>query len=349
MTQQSAMFASIIIIINHNYARFVAEAIDSALAQTYREIEVIVCDDASTDDSGLVIGRYGDRIRALRNAVNAGQAAAMNAGFAASRGEVVLFLDSDDVLAPEAIECCVRRMSAGVAKVQFALQCIDAEGRRTGWRLPFLMHEGDVRPIIRRFGAYAGPPASGNCYRRSAIERYFPLPAAQWARAADTPPFILAAFNGRVVNAGGVLGSYRVHAADSAAPGSLGNIPTRYAEALRVDAHRRSASLALLAAVDGESIEGPFLPTPWNLRTRAMSWRLERERHPFPDDTAAGLLRLQARALRECPGYTGWERRLAQAWLVALLVIPRAWARRVAKVNSAAWTRRWLDRAHRWT
>ena len=56
-----------IVINNHNYGRFLAQAIDSALAQSHPGVEVIVCDDASTDDSWAVIGRYGDRIRALRN------------------------------------------------------------------------------------------------------------------------------------------------------------------------------------------------------------------------------------------------------------------------------------------
>jgi hypothetical protein len=337
-----------IVINNHNYGRFLSQAIDSALAQSHPGVEVIVCDDASTDDSWAVIGRYGDRIRALRNAENRGQAAAMNAGFAVSRGELVLFLDSDDFLLPDAVATCVGLFAPGVAKVQFPLRCVDADSRCLGRQVPFLMHAGDVRPIVRRFGVYAGPPSSGNCYRRSAIERYFPLVEADWRRAADTPPFLLAAFNGRVVNADHALGCYRIHSSANRARGSFGNIAAHPSDTLRVDLHRRTASLALLAQVDGIPIDGPFLPAPWNLRTRAMSWRLEPERHPFAEDSALGLLRLQARALRECPGYTWLERRAAQLWLLGVLATPGGWAAPVAMINTSSRVRRWLRKARHW-
>lgn len=333
-----------IVLNNHNYGRFLGQAIDSALAQTYRPIEVIVCDDASTDDSWAVIERYGDRISALRLAHNGGQAAAMNAGFAASRGAFVLFLDSDDLLDPATVATCLPLFEPDVAKVQYPLRCIDEAGRPTGRQVPFLLHQGDVRPVIRRFGSYAGPPSSGNFYRRSAIARYFPLREADWRRAADTPPFILAAFNGRVANAPTALGSYRLHSASNRSRGCFGNIATRPADTLRVDLHRRDASLDILARCDGVRVDGPFLPLPWNLRTRAMSWRLEPEAHPFPEDSAWSLLQLQARSLRACPGYTWFERRASQAWLLGILVVPAALAWRVAITNTSARLRRWVGR-----
>lgn len=330
-----------IVINNHNYGRFVAQAIDSALAQTHPDVEVIVCDDASTDDSWAVIARYAGRVQAVQLPDNQGQAAAMNAGFALARGDLVIFLDSDDQLDPSAADACVRCFAPDVAKVQFRLRCVDAQGRPTGRLVPHLMHEGDVRPLVRRFGSYAGPPSSGNCYRRTAIARYFPLPTQDWRRAADTPPFILSAFHGRVVNACETLGSYRVHSALNRAQGHLGNIPTRYADTLAVDCHRTQASLALLAAVDGLVVEGPFLPTPWNVRTRAMSWRLEPQRHPHPEDTSWSLWRLQRDSLRACPGYGTLAYGLSRLWLLLLLATPRALARRVAAFNASVQARRW--------
>jgi hypothetical protein len=333
-----------IVINNHNYARFLGQAIDSALAQTHAELEVIVCDDASTDDSWTVMQGYGTRITALRNETNGGQAAAMNAGFAASRGEFVLFLDSDDLLDPTAVATCLPLFAPGVAKIQFALRCIDAAGTPLGRQIPFLMHAGDVRPMIRRFGSYAGPPSSGNFYRRSAIERYFPLHAPDWRRAADTPPFLLSAFNGRIVNAPQALGGYRIHSSSNRGRGGFGNIVTRHADALRVDLHRRNATLAILERVDGQAVAGPFLPAPWNLRTRAMSWRLEREAHPFPEDSAWSLMKLQAQALSACPGYTWLERRLSQAWLIGILAMPGGLAWRLALTNTSSHLRRRIGR-----
>ena len=83
-----------IVISNYNYGRYLPDAIDSALAQTYADTEVIVVDDGSTDDSRRIIEAYRDRIVAIFKA-NGGQASALNAGFAASGGEVIVFLDAD--------------------------------------------------------------------------------------------------------------------------------------------------------------------------------------------------------------------------------------------------------------
>src|SRR2546429_9532950 len=91
-----------IIVNNYNYASFVGQAIDSALAQTYPNTEVVVVDDGSTDGSAKVIAGYGDRVIAVMKS-NGGQGSAYSAGFERSSGDVVCFLDADDVLYPEAI------------------------------------------------------------------------------------------------------------------------------------------------------------------------------------------------------------------------------------------------------
>src|SRR6188474_3407037 len=99
-----------VIIDNYNYGRFLREAIDSALGQTYPRVEVIV-DDGSTDDSRAVIAAYGDRVVPVLKE-NGGQASAFNAGFAASRGELICFLDSDDAFKPEKVAAVVRFIEA---------------------------------------------------------------------------------------------------------------------------------------------------------------------------------------------------------------------------------------------
>ena len=91
-----------VIVDNYNYGRYLAQSIESALAQTYARTEVIVVDDASTDDSPTVIRRYA-RVVPVFKAVNSGQASALNAGFLASHGEIVIFLDADDYLEPDAV------------------------------------------------------------------------------------------------------------------------------------------------------------------------------------------------------------------------------------------------------
>jgi glycosyltransferase involved in cell wall biosynthesis len=87
----------------YNARRYVGEAIESVLAQTWRDFEFLIIDDGSTDDTPGILQRYaaGDgRIRVLTRS-NAGVGAALNAGLAEARGELVARMDSDDVCLPE--------------------------------------------------------------------------------------------------------------------------------------------------------------------------------------------------------------------------------------------------------
>jgi glycosyltransferase involved in cell wall biosynthesis len=101
----------------YNRPVFVRDAIDSALAQTYTRVEVVVVDDGSTDNTPEVLAEYGNRIRVIRQS-NAGTAAARNTGIANSQGEFLAWLDSDDAWLPQKIEAQVqafaRHPDAGV-------------------------------------------------------------------------------------------------------------------------------------------------------------------------------------------------------------------------------------------
>ncbi len=79
-----------------NGERYLAEALDSIFAQTWRPVEVIVVDDGSTDGSAQIAAGYGERLTCIRQA-NAGPAAARNHGLDAARGEFIAFLDADDL------------------------------------------------------------------------------------------------------------------------------------------------------------------------------------------------------------------------------------------------------------
>jgi hypothetical protein len=85
-----------VIINNFNYGKFVSAAVESVLAQAHRDIEIIVVDDGSTDDSLNLLGQYQGLIPVIAKP-NGGQASAFNAGFKASHGEIVCFLDADDL------------------------------------------------------------------------------------------------------------------------------------------------------------------------------------------------------------------------------------------------------------
>jgi len=100
-----------IIIPVYNDEKHVADAIESALNQTMKEVEVIVVDDGSTDGTPEVLKRYEGRITIIRQE-NRGVSAARNAGISASRGKYVCFLDSDDTMMPNKAEVQARALEA---------------------------------------------------------------------------------------------------------------------------------------------------------------------------------------------------------------------------------------------
>jgi glycosyltransferase involved in cell wall biosynthesis len=91
-----------VVIPSHNYAHFLADAIQSVLAQDYEAIEIMVVDDGSTDDTPSVLKRFDGQVQVVR-LDGQGVARARNAGLAASSGEYTVFLDADDLLLPEAV------------------------------------------------------------------------------------------------------------------------------------------------------------------------------------------------------------------------------------------------------
>jgi hypothetical protein len=203
-----------VIIDSYNYGRFLPEAIESALGQTYPHLEVIVVDDGSTDDSRDVIARYEQRIIAVLKP-NGGQASALNAGFRASHGEVICFLDSDDVLSATAIERAVELLAdPGVAKVHWPLWVVDVEGRRTGKQMPQKeLPDGELRAAVLCEGpwCYATPPTSGNAWSRRFLECVLPIPEGDYKTCPDSYLSTLAPLFGSIRRILQPQGSYRVH------------------------------------------------------------------------------------------------------------------------------------------
>jgi glycosyltransferase involved in cell wall biosynthesis len=99
----------------------------SNLNQTYELVEVVALDDESTDNFLDILKQFDGRITVVSEA-RGGHVSAINAGFAASRGEVLVFLDADDVLYPNYIARVMRSWRRDMSKVQFRLDTVDAEG-----------------------------------------------------------------------------------------------------------------------------------------------------------------------------------------------------------------------------
>ncbi|MBE9066264.1 glycosyltransferase [Leptolyngbya cf. ectocarpi LEGE 11479] len=100
MTEKTPLVS--ILVNNYNYGSFLSQSIDSALHQTYNNIEVIVVDDGSQDNSHDIIHSYGNKIIPVLKA-NGGQASALNAGFSSSRGNIICLLDADDIYLPNKV------------------------------------------------------------------------------------------------------------------------------------------------------------------------------------------------------------------------------------------------------
>ncbi len=118
-----------VVIPTYNYGRFIAEAIESVLQQTYPRIEIIVVDDGSTDNTEKVLSSFGDRIRYIRQA-NQGVGAARNTGVKESSGELIAFLDADDYWHPQKLEKQVEKLVSDpeIGLVHCGLLKVDASG-----------------------------------------------------------------------------------------------------------------------------------------------------------------------------------------------------------------------------
>lgn len=146
-----------IVIPNYNYGRFLAESLDSALSQDYPRIEVVVIDNASTDNSREVIERYaGDpRVSMYFNDTNIGRNNNCNRGIEFARGEYMTLLSSDDFYAPGAISRLVEFLRSNPrcdAVYANAVKC-DAQGRLLD--VPHLAGQIDVQGYNRRNTAAA--------------------------------------------------------------------------------------------------------------------------------------------------------------------------------------------------
>jgi O-antigen biosynthesis protein len=121
-----------VMLTSYNYGAYVGEAIRSALGQTYRNVEVLVLDNASTDDSREVIASFSDeRLRVILHPENIGLWANYVEAVRLARGQFVLWLSADDVLLPTLIEDVLeyRRLHPGVEVVYASVAIIDAQGK----------------------------------------------------------------------------------------------------------------------------------------------------------------------------------------------------------------------------
>ncbi|MBD5642226.1 MAG: glycosyltransferase [Desulfovibrio sp.] len=111
-----------IVIINYNNAHLLCKCLDSVISQTLRDIEIIIVDDSSTDESRAIIHAYAaadNRIKVILNAKNSATLITRKRGVQTATGRYLMFLDSDDYMVPEACEIAAKAMSLGYDMVKY--------------------------------------------------------------------------------------------------------------------------------------------------------------------------------------------------------------------------------------
>jgi glycosyltransferase involved in cell wall biosynthesis len=150
---QRPRFSVSVVIPTYNRAQYIAEAVESALDQTRPADEIIVVDDGSTDDTAQVLARFCEPVRVVCQE-NRGRSAARNRGLEEARGDAIVFLDSDDLLAPGSLErrAAILESSPDVDVAYGDMFIIDGAGRRVGVHREYM--PGD-RPSGDIFAALA--------------------------------------------------------------------------------------------------------------------------------------------------------------------------------------------------
>ncbi|HSI11613.1 MAG TPA: glycosyltransferase, partial [Chthoniobacter sp.] len=247
----------------HNAVRYVAEAIGSVLAQSVRDFELIVVDDASTDGSGEVLAGFRDeRIRLRRSDVLLNAAGARNLALAEASGEFVAFLDADDVACQDrfAIQLDLLRSQPELGVVGTLVESIDANGksRGDGFVRPLSAEDIPVTLLFENCLALSSIMA-----RRAALSAFRAdlAPAEDydlWARLAVATKFTIIPEQ---------LTSYRTHP---------GGVSFRQAEQMRMAVHRvQTEQLARLglesAPIHSRLAAWPLHPT-WDELNAAEAW-----------------------------------------------------------------------------
>lgn len=189
----------------YNQAEFLAETVESVLAQTYPNIEYIVIDDGSTDNTQHILSKYDGRINHQRH-INVGQAETLNRGWGMSSGSLLGYLSSDDLLTPDAVAHLVKNLMQHpkAAAVYCDYDLIDTKGRqfRTVKVADFSIRRLAVDIVCQ--------PGPGALFRREVFER-----SGGWnASLRQVPDFefwLRTSRFGDFLRVPEVLAHYRIH------------------------------------------------------------------------------------------------------------------------------------------
>jgi glycosyltransferase involved in cell wall biosynthesis len=209
-----------VVLANYNGARWLATSIESVLRQEDRNFELIVVDDGSTDHSAEILRKCAaqseGRLRPIFCRENRGQGIAFNVGIEAAQGEIVSFLDADDLWFPLKLTRVRQTFQQveDVALFQHNLRIL-REDRDTNETQTCQLLSGDLMEWSRRSGMLPPfAPSSGLSIRRDVLERVLPIPA-DFISCADGFLTRTSMCFGLVESTVECLGCYRQHAANN--------------------------------------------------------------------------------------------------------------------------------------
>ncbi|MGI8792374.1 MAG: glycosyltransferase family 2 protein [Acidimicrobiales bacterium] len=333
MTQPTPSLS--VCVINHNYGRFVADAIQSALAQE-GDVEVIVVDDGSTDNSREVIESFGDSVRTVFKE-NGGQGSAFNAAIKVSTGETLLFLDADDMLEPGIAAAVIAAIAddPSVVKVQFRMRMVDHRGRPDGTLLPVragILPSGDLRSHVLRYRTYPWPPSSAMAYRRSAVEALLPVPEARhFNGCCDAWLSELLPVLGKVRSLDQVGAAYRRHDSNDFVGTSLRPEWLRMKIELTRATHAELVDLVREQGLDDAPVspEAPLDAAYAGFRVASMV--LQPDQHPIRSDRRLSATMQGIRGLVGNPYFGPRQTLLRSVWFLIAGLTPRPIARRAVR------------------
>ncbi|MEA5448614.1 glycosyltransferase [Leptolyngbya sp. CCNP1308] len=317
-----------IIINNYNYGSFLPQAIDSALAQTYSHVEVVVVDDLSSDNSRDIIAGYGDRIIPVLHTTNGKQGAAFNSGFAKSQGDIIIFLDADDYLYPHAVENIVAVWQPTLAKVHYRLDVVDTEGQPRGISYPQggPLDSGSIRQSVLRVGTYVGVPTSGNAIGRQALAQVTPIPA-EFTTTSDDYLSVLIPLFGEVAAVETPLGAYRIHTSNQWAMTQVTS--DRFHRIIRHDLQRCALINQYGTQLGYDVSDDLYMRFVGRVWTRLASLRFDPTSHPVASDRPLGLTWLGLRAIWRYSSFNWQKRLIFSAWFTWVGLAPRPLAKPV--------------------
>lgn len=171
-----------VLINNYNYGRYLDDAVSSVLSQTYGHVELIVVDDGSTDNSADVLKKYEDWAIIVYKE-NGGQASAFNVGFAHSKGDIICFLDSDDVYTPgkvqKVVETFLARPSISYCfdkVVHTDENMVPLKSENRSGQVHYMDHRAHLESgSLHRHLIMQIPATSGLSFRREMLNSIFPI------------------------------------------------------------------------------------------------------------------------------------------------------------------------------